>query len=48
MATQLEIEHVTDFDIHDAQKPLVPALKLALVKNLNSNDRRFLDHAVYM
>ena len=47
MATQFEIKHVTNSDIYDTQKSLIPALKLALVEYLHSNDRRVLDHAAH-
>ena len=46
MTAHLKVDHVRDPDIHDAQEALISLLELALVKNLNSNDRRVFDEAV--
>ena len=44
MTTQLEVEHIPNTHIDNAQKPLITALELALVKDLNGDDRRLFDH----
>ena len=46
MTTKFQIYDIADSDIDDTEEPLVPFLKLALVEDLDSDNRRLLDHAV--
>jgi len=39
MSTQLEVNHIGDTNVDHAQEALIPLLELALVKDLNGNDR---------
>jgi hypothetical protein len=41
--SKFKVEHVGDFEIDNAEKPLVLALKLLLVENLNRYDRTLVD-----
>ena len=43
MTAENEVEHVGHLDIHDAQKALISSLELALVEDLDRDDRRVLD-----
>lgn len=45
LAAQLEIDHICDTDIDDAQEALIPLLELLLIKDLHCNDRRVGDSA---
>lgn len=44
MPAELQIEDVANADIHDTEETLVALLEFALVKDLDGNDRRFLNH----
>lgn len=44
MSTKFQVQHIADSYINNAQEPLVPALELALIEDLDGNDRRLLDH----
>ena len=46
MPTKLKVKHIADTDIHNAEEPLVTPLELALIKDLDRNDRGFGDGAV--
>lgn len=46
MAAKFKVQHIADSHIHHTQKSLIPPLELALVKYLNSNDRRILDRYI--
>ena len=46
MATKLEVEDIPHANVDDTQEALVPTLELALVEDLDSDNRRLLDHAV--
>ena len=43
MATELEIEHVTDADVYYSKEALIALLELALVEDLHRNDGGLLD-----
>lgn len=45
MSSELEVEHVADFDVDHTEEALVSTLELSLVKDLNGNDGRLLDRA---
>lgn len=47
MSTQFQIQHIADSYINHTQEALIPSLELALVKDLNSNDRRVFDRSDY-
>jgi hypothetical protein len=38
MTAEIQIEHVANTDVDDAEESLVPSLELALVEDLNGND----------
>lgn len=37
MTVQLQVEHISNSDIHHSQKTLIPSLELALVEDLDRN-----------
>jgi len=39
MTSQLQVEHIANFDIHHSQEALILSLELALVEDLNRYDR---------
>lgn len=43
MATELKVDHIADFDVDDTEEALVALLELALVEDLDRNDRVLLD-----
>jgi hypothetical protein len=45
MPTQVNVKHVRDADVDDAEKALVALLELALVEYLDGNNGRVLDVA---
>lgn len=45
MAAELEVEHVRDLDVDDAEEALVLSLEFTLVEDLNGDDGAFLDLA---
>jgi hypothetical protein len=44
MSTELEIKHVPNPHVHNTEEALVPSFELALVENLDGDDRGFPDH----
>lgn len=46
LAAQLQIDHICDTDVNDAQEALVPLLELLLVEDLHRNDRGVGDGSV--
>lgn len=38
MAAQLQIDNISNFNVYDAEKPLITFLKFPLVKNLYSDN----------
>ena len=45
MTTKLEVDDIADFDVDDAEETLIALLELALVEDLDSDDRVLLDGA---
>lgn len=45
MATQLEVNHIRDTNVDHTQEALVPFLELALVEDLDGNDRGIFHEA---
>lgn len=43
MAAQIQVEHFSHSDVHDAKESLIPSLELALVEYLDRYDGRILD-----
>ena len=43
MTTKLEVDDIADFDVDDAEETLIALLELALVEDLDSDDRVLLD-----
>ena len=43
MSSQLQVNHIADFDVDDAKEALVPFLEFALVEDLDGNHRTVLD-----
>ena len=42
MTTKLEVDDIADFDVDDAEETLIALLELALVEDLDGDDRRLL------
>ena len=45
MTPELQVYNIADFHVHDSEEALVAFLELALIKNLNSDNRGVLDSA---
>lgn len=43
MTTQLQVNDIANFDVHHSKETLIPLLELALVKDLDCDDRVVLD-----
>lgn len=39
MTTELQVNDIADFDVHHSEETLIPFLELALVEDLDCDDR---------
>ena len=44
VTTHVEVKNIADTNVDDAEEALITFLELALVKDLNGDDRRLFDH----